>query len=165
MAKLIWRNSVKKILNTPIRMWVFFQEIYVFLKINRATKIYLFLYLRATCAYLTKVRSVQSICEVFTTEFQINKQQKNEIEVFNMLLLDFIHQRWFVCNVFAHCALRSNLFCQMVKFIWFVLISTNILKNCCRFLVFCFINCYNTTSIMSSTVNILDTIYRACITI
>lgn len=122
----------------------------------------LFLYLRATCAYLTKVTSVRYICEC--AEFQISKQRKSSFGLFDIFLLDFIHQRSFVCNVFAHCALRSNLFCQMVKFIGLDVIFTNILKNCCRFFVFCFVNCYNTTSI-SSTVNILDTIYKACITI
>lgn len=53
----------------------------------------LFLYLRATCAYLIKVMSVEYIAEVFTTEFQISKQQKSEIVLFDMLLLDFTHQR------------------------------------------------------------------------
>lgn len=156
MAKLVLGNSIRKILNTPIRLWVFSQEIYVFRMINRATKniSVIFLYLSATCAYLIKVKSVQYICEVFTTEFQISKQQKGEIGFFDMLLLDFIHQRWFVWNIFAHCALRSKWFCPMMRFIGLALIFTNILKNCCRFLVFCFLNCYNTTSIMSSTVNI-----------
>lgn len=52
-----------------------------------------FLYLRATYAYLIKVNSVHFICEICTTEFQVNKQQKSETGVFSMLLLDFIHQR------------------------------------------------------------------------